>query len=353
MILHKNNQEVRVRLLPSFSRSTRNSQTAPAVVNCGIQMPMICRKKLALNLNPSSSKRKLDLQVEGDDDEADSNFHYKEKRLKKSFPACDLNNNTINSNKNEYATEDVNGADIELSEKQLWIMANHYSGLAEWERAGELLGLTRSDLCVIKLNHYHPHSHLKQNGSKTNEKNENLKGLTKNVQECFYQVLLKWRMLEPENCSLTYLTSKLGSFQITHSSVRLQNISSSYEKYVKYFQAVNNSNNQKCEHEEKGQSEDELSERDLWRASDIVRAEWKSVARHLDVSESQLVQIEHSFSRAPQDGMRECAYQTMLVWSQQSGCRRARLKHLACSLIEARLNYYAKQIIKQKILLPC
>jgi hypothetical protein len=74
-----------------------------------------------------------------------------------------------------------------LSEIELWYLVELNGNLENWKFIGKLLSLTDQELLVIES-----------------------KYLAKDcLKECFYQMLLKWRLKEPENCYLEYLCKKL------------------------------------------------------------------------------------------------------------------------------------------------
>ena len=74
-----------------------------------------------------------------------------------------------------------------MSEIELWIIAELNDNIENWKLSGKLLGLTDQELLVIESKYLAKDS----------------------LKECFYQMLLKWRLKEPENCYLEYLCKSL------------------------------------------------------------------------------------------------------------------------------------------------
>ena len=66
-------------------------------------------------------------------------------------------------------------------------MTENAETLANWKLTGKLLNLSEQELLVIEAKYL----------------------MKDSLKECFYQMLLKWRLKEPENCYLEYLCKKL------------------------------------------------------------------------------------------------------------------------------------------------
>ena len=86
-----------------------------------------------------------------------------------------------------------------------------------------------------------------------------------------------------------------------------------------------------------------LGESDLWVASGIMAEKWRWIGRGLGLAESELISIEAKFME--REGMRECCYQMMLVWSQ-SCWEEASVEGLCMGLIEMKLNLFSRQFVE-------
>jgi len=220
----------------------------------------------------------------------------------------------------------------ELNEKHLWLLTNAYDNLDEWKMLAMRLNLTKQDVDVIEFNH-----------------SSSLDGL----RECFYQCLLKWRLIQPENCHFTFLCKIiLNKFEKTNEFIEnlaqvmfFKEKSESRER--EYKQILNNylgsllSKNTNTKTRELSLK---LDEKHLWSASEFICLEWKSIARNLGLKESDLTDIQMRYARF--EGIRECCYQMLLLWSQYYS-HNANLEYLCLSLIEMRFNLFAKKLLEQ------
>ena len=95
---------------------------------------------------------------------------------------------------------------------------------------------------------------------------------------------------------------------------------------------------------DKSKSENfKLNEKYLWRLSEIICQDWKSIGRYLGLKEFLLAQIESKY--ANQDGIRECCYQMLLVWFENFN-HQAYLEQFCTKLIQMNFNLYAKESIE-------
>jgi hypothetical protein len=266
----------------------------------------------------ATSKRKQQLDQE---DEADSNTHraLKQQRVH-AVVHEDLAKPSINHQIN----------DLELTERELWLAANAYDNLLEWRELASHLGLTSAEIQTIEFKY----------------------SARDGLAECLYQSLLKWRVREPERCNLNELCSILRdkfNKNVTFLNTFAYEITRTSREAVKtdernrlggYLKSLSN----KSSSVKADQSLDsvQVEEKHLWAVSEHVCGEWKSVARALGLPESSLIQIEHRHMIG--EGVRECAYQSLLAWLQQAS--RARLEDVCVSLIRAKFNLYARQLME-------
>ena len=212
----------------------------------------------------------------------------------------------------------------EMSEASLWRLANEYACLNEWKTLGTCLGLDDNDICAIESRY------LIRDGLK----------------ECFYQCMLTWHLRQPENCSLSYFfkvlkrlnkpiefIERLEERLINKSIARTNDSKRMLEMYAKRVDNAVNS-----------LGEVKLDESHLWLASASLAPQWKTVARNLGLTELDLISIELKHMLA--DGVRECCYQSLLLWSQIS-YEHANLAYLCSSLIQMKFNLFAKQLLEQ------
>jgi hypothetical protein len=229
--------------------------------------------------------------------------------------------------------------DDEMSENSLWLLANEYDDLLEWKTLGASLSLSAQDLQQIEC------KYLSKEGPR----------------ECLYQALLKWRLREPENCHLKYFLVDILRNKLSKSEEFLARLSQKLSKNDDQNESSKKKLNFylkqlliKTKHRKNETLVDcsiRLSERDLWRASDFLCTEWKSVLRGLNassaLSESHIVQLESKYLHINnQCGVRECCYQALLLWSEVSGAEQANLEHLCLSLLSSGLNFYAKKLLE-------
>ncbi|CAF0761310.1 unnamed protein product [Brachionus calyciflorus] len=192
---------------------------------------------------------------------------------------------------------------LEISDLFLWKLANRQENLLDWEEIGQQLGLNKCEIQQIES------KYLNKDG----------------LVECLYQVLLRFKLKSPENCTIKYLESKmLLVFDDTNPKTIM-------DKYVKQFEIED------YELEKK-----KLSDKMLWEISELMCVEWKSISRYLGLKESDIFEIERKFF--DQDGLRECCYQALLRWSHNSSV--FSLKHLCLSLIEQSFNFYAIKVLE-------
>ncbi len=219
----------------------------------------------------------------------------------------------------------------ELTERHLWLLTNAYDNLAEWKLLAMRLNLTKQDTDVIEFNY-----------------SSSLDGL----RECFYQCLLKWRLIQPENCYFTFLCKIiLNKFEKTNEFI--ENLAQ-----ATFFKCKNEARERDCKkilntyldtllskHQDSSLNMSlKLEEKHLWATSEFTCLEWKSIARSLGLNESDLTDIHMRYARF--DGIRECSYQSLLLWSQVFS-HNANLEYLCLSLIEMRFNLFAKKLLEQ------
>lgn len=249
----------------------------------------------------------------------------------------------------------------EMNEKHLWSLTLNYDNLNEWKSIASLLNLSKQDIDLIEFNYLSARDGLR---------------------ECFYQCLLKWRLIQPENCYFSYL-SKLLVLKLNKTNRFILKLAKSMhvlldENYnlfknesislLNYYIGILNKYNNK----EINLNEFELSkvcaiflwlslkqtqakfifyflkfklnEKQMWIASDLMCLEWKSISRCLGVLESDIddIQTKHINN----DGIRECSYQSLLLWSQINS-NYSNLEHLCLSLFNMRYNLFAKQLLEK------
>jgi hypothetical protein len=272
----------------------------------------------------NGKKRKYVNDDDNRNDERDSNFYPLESFFKKNkVESYDVEVNYQTSNKclNEN----------ELSEKEIWMLVNQYDDLFEWESIGMHLGLSKTDLQIIKYEHL---DKLDLGGLK----------------ESLYQVFLKWRMYEPENFNINFLLkffkTKLNKTNEFIESIKTRMSSKTSQNSAKlmnfYFKCLKEGKKMSCKFDD-DYLRINLNESELWKASEVLSMDWKSIGRFLGISESDLKNIEIKYLRT--DGLRECCYQTLLLWSEQF-YDQTYLDYLCTLLIELRYNFYAKKLIE-------
>ncbi|RNA43765.1 hypothetical protein BpHYR1_031298 [Brachionus plicatilis] len=192
--------------------------------------------------------------------------------------------------------------ECQLDDRALWTIANEYEPLDDWKSVAKCLALSNQDILLIEHKHH-------------------------DLLECFYQMLVRWRLRQPENCNWNFFSKKICQKfgkPIWHGAKK--------EPLV-YFNQI------------AGQKPIEnvrLNEKVMWQVSDFMCEHWKSIGRYLGLRESTLVQIESKYLSV--DGLRECCYQMMLTWSQQFSSE-AFVKTLSIKLIEMNFNFYAKELL--------
>ena len=223
----------------------------------------------------------------------------------------------------------------ELGERHLWLLTNAYDNLGEWKTLATLLDLSTQDVDLIEFNYL-----------------SSVDGL----RECFYQCLLKWRLIQPENCHFSYLCKVLTSKKLAKSLSLIERLAqtllraneqqkdaesrSMLASYIRHIQAKNEDK----KYANTSVAEFNLAEKHLWSASEIICAEWKSISRCLGVKESDLMDIQARYAR--HDGIRECSYQSLLLWTQIYASS-ANLEHFCLTLISMRFNLFAKQLLEK------
>ena len=270
----------------------------------------------------SNEKKRKYSHEDSNDDERDSNSYH----LQSIYKKCKVDDLDVELKQTSNKIVNEN----ELNEKDLWMLVNKYDDLFEWELIGTQLGLSRTDLQIIKYEHLDK---------------IDLGGL----RECLYQVFLKWRMYEPENSNLNYLL-KFFKTKLNKTNEFIDNIKNSLSNKVNKNSVDLMNNYLKCLIELKKDSckydsdlHVYLNESELWKASEILSMDWKSIGRYLGISESELKNIQIMYLRT--DGLRECCYQTLLLWSEQFNDQ-TYLDNLCTFLIELRYNFYAKKLIE-------
>lgn len=190
----------------------------------------------------------------------------------------------------------------ELDDKALWTITNEYDTLDDWKSLAKCLGLSNQDILLIE----HKYDDLL---------------------ECFYQMLIRWRLRQPENCNWNYLSKIIN--QKFNKSIHLDTKKDSlvYHSKLCALKSIDNVR---------------LNEKLMWLVSDFMCENWKSIGRYLGLKESNLIQIETSY--LSNDGLRECCYQMMLAWSQQFSSE-AFVKNFSLKLIDMNFKFYAKQLL--------
>jgi hypothetical protein len=288
-------------------------------------------RRVATSATSPHSKRKLaDLE-----DETDSNS----RRLKQHRPVEVADNYLLAKSDAQLEINDC--LNEEMSEYHLWLITNSYDNLLEWKDLAASLGLSQQEIQLIESRF------INRDGLK----------------ECFYQTLLKWRIKEPENCTFANFFQIL-SVRLSKNADFLASLTKSVSEFVRkseldefkserpVLKSYLASLMSKAKKQRVLKSEFEsdlalekvkLEERILWRASELICQEWKSIARALALTESTIFQIESK--HLLQDGLRECCYQSLISWSQ-SLYEKANLEHVCLSLIHASFNLYARQFLE-------
>lgn len=270
--------------------------------------------KKELNRNVIRLKR-----INEDCDETDSSFDCRRLHPKR-FKCSQVESFEVLSLKKQVFSKTSLVDYSDMSEKHLWNLANSYAALNEYKEIAIGLGVDETDILITES------KYLVRDGLK----------------ECFYQCLLTWRLNQPENCSLEYFCQVLKN--------KLHRDDDQIEKFLKKLTEANSeSSNQKNLNKLKsyGLKSDEnkvkLSESDLWDASSFMAHEWKAIGRSLNLSEIDLKSIEAKYLF--NDGIRECCYQTLLLWSQVL-YENSTLECLCLNLLNMKFNLFAKQIIE-------
>lgn len=212
-----------------------------------------------------------------------------------------------------------------MNERQLWTLACKYSNLSEYRSIALALGVDGTDVQVIEA------KYLMRDGPR----------------ECLYQCLLTWRLNQPDSCSLEQFMETL-SIKLNKSDEFIQGLKqqilaiedcSQYkeilEQYLSKYLSSSLVGSDKCDMK--------LDEGHLWDASGLMAQHWKFIGRNLGLSELDLGTIEAKYLFT--DGIRECCYQTLLLWSQVFYSQ-ATLENLCLRLIGMKFNLFAKQVIE-------
>lgn len=218
-----------------------------------------------------------------------------------------------------------------LSEIELWYLVELNGNLENWKFSGKLLNLSDQELLVIES-----------------------KYLAKDcLKECFYQMLLKWRLKEPENCYLEYLCKKLEIN--VNKFISFKNSADTDDDLSKQrFQSYFNRYFHKLENIDEiffKLKNFKLIEKILWHASGYLFQEWKSIARSLLITENDIYLIDTKYYL--KDGIRECCYQMLIKWRElyPNSCY---FYNLSLKLIKINFNFYVCQLLEyfsQNILL--
>ena len=78
-----------------------------------------------------------------------------------------------------------------------------------------------------------------------------------------------------------------------------------------------------------------LSERDLWRISELIWDKWKPISRIIGLAEYQISFVEYNHE---EEGTRECAFQALLLLNPIT------VETILRALIELGLNYFARKL---------
>lgn len=297
----------------------------------------LCQKRRSCQLNDLDGLKSEDNYEREYEDEADSNsliHHHGHKVIKLSAKtSSSLPITTSNAddsfNLDSYAFLDKQ----ELSEKHLWLLTNAYDHLSEWKSLAMSLNLSRQDIDLIEFNYLNSQDGLR---------------------ECFYQCLLKWRLIQPENCHFSFLCNLLVSKKFNKPSVLIESLAKSMLPSNLLNETYNYAEYNKRSFENyramigpKSNCVETslfcLNEKHLWTSSEIICLEWKSIARGLGLNESSIADIHLRYARF--EGLRECCYQSLLVWSQIDSSN-ANLEYLCLALIEMRFNLFAKKLLE-------
>lgn len=95
-------------------------------------------------------------------------------------------------------------------------------------------------------------------------------------------------------------------------------------------------------------AEVKLNEKALWKISDLICEEWKPLSRDLGIRETNIAQIEAKYLYT--DGLRECCYQSLILWSEIAGDFKPNLENICLCLIDRGLNLYAKNVLELVLL---
>lgn len=190
-----------------------------------------------------------------------------------------------------------------MDDKALWTIANEFDALDDWKSLAKCLTLSNQDVLLIE----HKYDDLL---------------------ERFYQMLIRWRLRQPENCNWNFLSRII--IQKFNKSICLDPNKDSLVYFSKLAASKSIENVR-------------LSEKSMWYASDFMCEHWKSIGRYLGLKESNLIQIETRYLAI--DGIRECCYQMLLAWSQQFTSE-AFVKNFSIKLIDMNFNFYAKQLLE-------
>lgn len=221
-----------------------------------------------------------------------------------------------NSNLNHRSDDDDN--DQELNERDFWLIANVYDNLNEWRLLANALDLSEHDVQLIEA------KHLQRDG----------------LDECLYQVLIRWRLQSENPCTMRALVDLLGTKLNKTGPFLDQLMQSRCHRQLDYQQArrVLNAHAQTISVDVK------LGEKQMWRAAEIICPQWKPISRCMGLDETQIAQIESR--HASTDGLRECAYQSLLLCSEFD-YENFTFTSLCSVLIKLKLNFYVRKLTQR------
>jgi hypothetical protein len=314
------------------NRKNNNNVINEMMMNSN-QIPVVKPVRIVKKWN-ESCKRKRDIKDDDDNDDDDDEQDSDEADSNKISLKPKTNNNTNRLGSKKQKLDDIFNQFLlaELTEQQLWLIATNYSDLANWKLIASGLGVNQRDLSLIEADY------LQAAGSG-------------GVCECLYQSLLRWRLQQPENCSMAYFTQILTFKVGLHSDDEIHRLLDLLTTDERVKQLKNKQNEQCLQFYVKSLNVNnndllkmKLNEKHLWKASAFLFQEWKSIGRHLNLTELDLISIESKHLK--DDGLRECCYQSLLHWSQIS-ILPPNLEQLSLNLINMRFNLYARQLIAE------
>ena len=245
----------------------------------------------------------------------DSSFDYSKSRIDSKR----LKHSCLSSSSSASASNAIAENWKDMNEGQLWDLACKYGRLNEYRSVALALGVDETDIQIIES------KHLARDGLK----------------ECFYQCLLTWRLNQPDSCSLERFADTLAT--------QLEKCESFVEELKQRLVAADSgiSGHAVVLEQYLGKygvgGEVKLDEGHFWDASGLMAQHWKQIGRSLGLRELDLTTIEARYLFT--DGIRECCYQALLLWSQVA-CEAASLEYLCLRLIGMKFNLFAKQLIE-------